>query len=404
MKKFKLKRKKEPYPKNARVRVKNSYYTFSKEYPASKIIQTKRVKRKKERVLSALRIALGVVCFFAVMCLSFFAVSLGLNFSNKSIGEDAVFSSALDAEGESLLGGEGVKALYMPQQTLSTKRSLSAFVKKVKRKDCNAVVLDFKNDNGKLLYSSQNKLAKSGKCAVFDNETVKTALRTLQEEEIAVVARFFCFEDRIISETAPELAVKYKNTDVLWRDDIAEGAGKTWLNPYSKEATNYLLELLGEISSMGVSGFILESVSFPRAELSQAGFPGEKSENRRGRVLANFVEKAKKTVSKGQFVLVCESASAVLGATNETFYSDVLLANSNGLCVGTLERPETFVCDRRSGYSSMLSMLAQIQEKQSAENALLPVIDIGEYSKKYIRVLERSGYKSFILYDENGKY
>ena len=35
---------------------------------------------------------------------------------------------------------------------------------------------------------------------------------------------------------------------------------------------------------------------------------------------------------------------------------------------------------------------------------MAPVIDIDEYSRKYIRVLENSGYKSFMLFDESGNY
>lgn len=404
MKKLKIKRKKELFPKNSNVRVKNSYYTFSKEYPAAKIIQTKRVKRKKERTRSALHAVLATVCFVLIAAVSFFAVKLGLNFSNKPIGADSDFSSTAEGSEETLFQTGSLKALYMPYQKIANRRELASFIKKIRRRDCNAVVLDFKTDAGKLLYSSQTELARSGKCAIFDNETVKTALGEFEEKNIAVVARFFCFEDEIASQTDPDLAVKYMNTDVLWRDDISNGEGKTWLNPYSKKAKAYLTSLLSEISSLGVSGIILESVSFPKADISSAGFPGEKRQSGRSKALLEFVEEAKSAVSNGCFLLIGETASDILGTGDENFFQEILKSDADGICADTRLRPESFVADRKSGYSSMLSMFSQIKQKQTEASAFVPVIDMDEYSRKYVRVMGENGFESFILFDESGKY
>lgn len=404
MKKFKFKKRKEAFPKNAEVRVKNSYYTFSKEYPAAKIVKTKRVKRKKERVSSALRTVLAIFCFVLIAGLSFFAVSVGLSFSKKPIDANSEFSSLNGESAESLFQSGSLKALYMPYQKLSSRRDLSAFLKKIKKKDCNAVVIDFKTDTGKLLYSSQAELAKSGKCAIFDNETVKTALRVFENEKIAVVARFFCFEDETASTAEPSFAVKYKDTEVLWRDNISSGEGKTWLNPYSEGANDYLLELLREISSMGVKGIILESVSFPDSDLSTAGFPGEKSANGRGAVLSDFVKKVKETVFDGCFVLVSKTASQILSADDSGFSSELLKSSADGICTDTLSRPESYITDKKSGYSSMLSMFSQIKQKQTEGSVFVPIISMSEYTSKYIRVLSENGYESFILFDSNGKY
>lgn len=404
MKKLKFKRKKEPFPKNSNVRVKNSYYTFSKEYPAAKIIKTKRVKRKKERVRSAFRAVLAVVCFVLIAGLSFFAVSLGLKFSNKPIDTGSDFSNTAEENGETLFQTGSLKALYMPYQKIANRRELSSFIKKIQRRDCNAVVLDFKTNTGKLLYSSQTELARSGKCAIFDNETVKTALSAFEAKDIAVVARFFCFEDETASQTDPSLAVKYKDTDVLWRDDISEGKGKTWLNPYSKEAKSYLISLLSEVSSLGVKGIILESVSFPNADLSAAGFPGEKRQSGRSGTLLDFIKDARSTVSKSCFLLIGETASDILGTGDENFSQELLKSDADGICTDTRLRPESFVVDKKSGYSSMLSMFSQIKQKQAETSAFVPVISMDEYSRKYIRVMGESGFENFILFDENGKY
>ena len=403
MKKFKFKQKQEPFPKNADVRVKNSYYTFSKEYPAAKIVKTKRVKRKKERISSALRVLLAVFCFVFIVGVSYFAVSIGLNFSNKPISTDSEFSATNTDAAENLFQSGSLKALYMPYQTLSNRRELSSFIKKIQKKDCNAVVIDFKTDAGKVLYFSQAELARSGKCAIFDNETVRTALRLFENEKIGVVARFFCFEDETASETEPSFAVKYKDTDVLC-DDISNGEGKSWLNPYSSGATDYLLELLKEISSMSVKGVILESVSFPNADLSTAGFPGEKSAGKRASTLLSFVQNVKDTVGSGCFVLVSESASDITTPNEGCYSAELLKSSADGICTDTLSRPENYIADKKSGYSSMLSLFSQIKQKQNENAVFVPIIDMSEYTGKYIRTLTQNGYESFILFDESGRY
>lgn len=398
-------KKKEPFPKDAKPRVKNSYYTFSKEYPASKIIKAKHVKRKKERVASALRIMLAVFCFILITAVSYFAVSLGLNFSNKPTEPSEKLTSQSSEERGTLLENSCFRALYLPEDFLGNKRELSSFIRKIRRKDCNSVVIDFKNENGKTLFSSHNKTAIFGKCAIYDNETVRNALEQFESSGINVIARFFCFKDETASATEPDFAVKYKDTDVLWLDELAEGTGKSWLNPYSDGAVSYLLSLLEETVSFGIKGVILESVCYPDAEdISTAGFPGEKSGSQRNSTLLSFIEKAKSVVPSGCFVLTEESCADALNGS-ETLYSGTLNKSAaNGLCADTATLPEGYVIDKKSHYSSLITLLSGISQKQNQGDVLVPIICYKDYTRRYVRTLEDSGFGSYIIFDESGKY
>lgn len=400
-----FKKKKEPFPRNAKPRVKNSYYTFSKEYPASKIIKTKHVKRKKERVSSALHIVLAIFCFLLITAISFFTVSVGLNISNKPTDATASLSSQPKTAVESILETDVFRALYMPDDILNNKKELSSFIRKIKRRDCNSVVIDFKTESGKTLYSSQNETAIFGRCAIYDNETVRNALEQFRDNDINVVARYFCFKDSIAGVTEPDFAVKYKDTDVLWLDELSEGKGKTWLNPYSDGAVNYLLDLLNETVSFGINGVIIESVSYPDAEdISTAGFPGEKNANKRNETLLGFIEKVRATVPSGCFVLVGETCADAFDG-NETLYSGTLNKSAaNGICAYTTVRPESYVIDKKSHYSSLMSLLSGIGQKQGSGDFLVPVIGYDDYTRRYVRTLEESGFNNYIIFDESGKY
>ena len=86
-------------------------------------------------------------------------------------------------------------------------------------------------------------------------------------------------------------------------------------------------------------------------------------------------------------------------------YADSLLASeADGICLNTAVRPENYIADKKSNYASMLSLFTMFRQKQKDGSVFVPLISMNEYSRKYIRVLEKSGYESFLLFDEDGDY
>ena len=232
---------KSPYG-NHNPRVRKSYYTFSKEYPAGNIPLE---RRSYKRLQSQARKKNLFICLCIVLLgFSFFSVRLLLDISHKAPPEpDASQSETAAAESEPLLVSKGFRALYMPYEHLGDTAYIRSFIGELEKKDCNGVVIDFKAENGKLCYSSLNSYAIGARCAIYDNNTVREALSIFKKAGITVAARVFCFLDNTLPAHCPELAVKYMDTDVNWIDTTAEGDGKTWLNPCSKKALYYLLHL-----------------------------------------------------------------------------------------------------------------------------------------------------------------
>ena len=400
-----MKRKpKDPYDFSEKsVKVRNSYYTFSKEYPAGNIEINHKRKNNKARRKNWIKIILLIVCFIAVMALSFFFVDLGLKYSNKEIAKAE--PAAETEETLSLLSKGGVKGMYMPYEKLSDKKYIKSFIKEIRKKDCNSVVIDFKSDDGRIVYSSLSQFALLGKCAVFDNETVRAAIDLFNSSSVQVIARVFCFEDPLIASLEPSLAVKYLNTDVQWLDKLEEDGGKPWLNPYSSKAKNYIKELISEIYKFGVGGIILESVCFPEGEnIESAVFTGEENGAPRNEMLKNFIASIRNSVKPDCFIVLGAAAQDII-SVNELKYSGSIAAGaSDGICADTAIRDPQFVCDRKDGYSSILSMYSAIKAKTGEETPLILKINIDEFSGKYIRALRRSGYENYILYSESGKY
>lgn len=392
---------KSPYG-NHNPRVRKSYYTFSKEYPAGNIPLERRSYQRLQSQSRKKR-------FFIFLCvvllgLSFFSVRLLLDISHKTPPEpEASQSETVAGESEPLLMSKGFRALYMPYEHLGDTAYIRSFIGELEKKDCNGVVIDFKTENGKLCYSSLNSYAISSRCAIYDNNTVREALSIFRKAGITVAARVFCFLDNTLPVHCPELAVKYMDTDVNWIDTTAEGDSKTWLNPCSKDALLYLVDIINEIQSFNIGGFILEACHFPDSDnTGGASFPGETAFKSKNEALALFVNKVRKTVSEDKFLIFSADADDALAGNEKIYYGDIKGLAFDGIAAYTLNRPEDTVLDKKTDYVSMLSLFEGI-EKSFEEKAFIPVIDMSEYSRKYMRTVKKNCL-NFIIIDETGEY
>lgn len=398
-KKNPFKKKKSPYKITDKVRVRKSYYTFSEEYPADRFQINRRKKIHSKR--KKMRVALSVVAFILLVILSYFLMSLSLEISNSPI--DSVSPNTdIDTAAIEKIKENGIKALYMPWGKLSDRAYVENFVYEIERKNGNSVVIDFKGADGKLAYTSFQNYAIMARCNLFDNDTVRSAIDIFTDSGITVIARIFCFEDPAVSEAVPEIAVKYMDTDVNWRDTQSEN-GNGWLNPVSKKARNYLYGIAEELYDMGVKGFMLESVQFPDGAKSGATYPGEKVIAERNSILKNFVATMKKKLPKDTLLIVSQSAADASKGNEDIYFGSMAEISCDAISADTRERSEEITVDRKERFSSVISMYGEISGR-FPQKIVVPIIHMEEYSRYYIYTMKRNGYTSYILLDENGIY
>lgn len=394
-----FRRNKSPYKITDKVRVKNSYYTFSDEYPVDRfqISRRKRLFSKRRR----LRAALAVISFTLIFLLSYVAMSVSLSVSTTPIDTSSSVSE-VDTTASDKLKEEGIRALYMPSDRLSDKAYIKELIKEIRRKNGNSVVIDFKSSDGKLSYTSSEVYAIKGRCNLYDNDTVRKAVNLFRSSDITVIARVFCFEDPIVSEIEPDIAVKYMNTDVNWRDTKSQ-TGHSWLNPVSKRARNYLYAIMKELYAMNIKGFMLESVQFPDGGKNGATYPGEKSSVQRNAILIDFLSNVKKKLPKDAIIILSQGASDAQHGNEDIYFGSMSDSSVYAVAADSRERDETILLEKREKFSSLISMYGDIS-RRFPKKTVIPIISMEEYSKSYIRHLKKNGYTSFILTDENGEY
>lgn len=394
-----LKRKPSPYKVTDKVRVRKSYYTFSEEYPVDRfqISRRKRLYSKRKK----LNIVLSALLFTVLLISSFFVMNIALNISGAPINPPAD-KTKVDTSAIKALKEDGIRALYMPSDKLSDKEYVKDFIREIRKKNGNSVVIDFKNADGKLAYTSLQNYAIIGKCNHLDNDTARKAIDIFTSKGITVIARIYCFEDPAVAETFPAIAVKYMDTDVNWRDNTTEN-GNGWLNPISKRAKNYLYGIMEELYAMNIRGFMLESVQFPDGLKSGATYPGEKESSKRNEVLKSFVSTVRKKLPKDALLIVSEGATDAAKGNENIYFGSMSDISVDAVAADTRERSEEITVNRKEKFSSVLSMYGEIS-KRFTKKIIIPVISTEEYSRSYIRAMKKNGYTSYILIDENGKY
>lgn len=381
--------------------VRNGYYTFSKEYPAGQLERPSRAVRHRNRKRSVRRFLLLVLLFGVIVCGTFFAVDFGLKISKKAPDPAAI------AVGQpTLLKDDGIRALVMPTETVRSKKELRAFIKKLRRRDCNTVVIDFKSSDGRLLYSSNEQLALRGKANTYNNVTVRDALKQFASANIHVLARVYCFEDPLIAALDESLAVKYSDTDVLWLDKHEQDGGKPWLNPYSTIARSYLKAVIREVHAFGVSGILLSSFSFPGGEnANNASFPGEnESRATRNTLLKKYITTLKGNLSEDCCLLVETEADALLNGDTARYDGRLTPNDADGIVVNTAVRPPETVPDKKTKFVSILAYLSSVQAKLDSEKMCVLLLEEEEVSTAYLRALRKNGFANQIRSDESGTY
>lgn len=394
---------KKPYDeeelKKKNVKVKNSYYTFSKDYPIGNLTKRKNSRKKENRLLIR-RISIMLLCFVIVAAAAFFATEVCLKFSYKAPNEsESVSNTEQTLPQEENSASLSVKAFFLPEDKIADTAYIKRLISQIKRYDANGVVISFKTEDGHLAFSSDNEYAISSNAALYDNETLRNALSLFSNKNISIIAQIYCFEDPLLSGAKPQLAVKYMDTDVSWIDDTEENGGKSWLNPCSAKARSYLLDVISQAQDFGVSGFILKSVSFPtKGAVDTAGYPGEKDKSQRNEVLQSFIKKAKAEILPGSFLLVSQSTDETINSETPYLYGTLTTSTADGFCADISSRPEEYVIDRKTEYSSILSLFSKLENAVGSKEKLVAGIDSSECSHGFLRTLSKSGYENFIIY------
>jgi hypothetical protein len=153
----------------------------------------------------------------------------------------------------------------------------------------NTVELDVKDENGEVAFHRLAPPLARRVGAAMRYYDPRKATRYLHRQGIYVIGRVVCFEDPILSEKRPDLAIQTTGGGV-WRNH----AGLGWTNPYDKRVWDYNLEIAKAAVRAGFDEIQFDYVRFPSdGDIESAVFPGKRKEAMSA-TIARFVHYATK--------------------------------------------------------------------------------------------------------------
>jgi hypothetical protein len=166
-----------------------------------------------------------------------------------------------------------VKGIYVTSDSAATPAKLKELIALADSTEINAFVIDVKDDQGWVTYAADVPMAKELKLYKARIPDIDALVATLSEHHIIPIARIVCFADNVLTKKRPELAVQSTKGGV-W----TANAGYRWLNPYSHEVWEYLVEVAEDAARHGFREIQFDYVRFSTgAPISQALYPGEYS-------------------------------------------------------------------------------------------------------------------------------
>lgn len=160
-------------------------------------------------------------------------------------------------EGPNHKKADKVKGLYLPTSKAKGK-NLGQRLKKISNSGFNAIVVDFKDDFGRLVYNSQIPLARKIK-SIKPIVNVKRLIKLSKKNNISVIARLVVFKDKkLFYYKNNHYAFKKKGSRRPW-----QYYREYWVDPFSEDVWNYNIEVARELESLGVHEIQFDYIRFP---------------------------------------------------------------------------------------------------------------------------------------------
>ncbi len=403
-----------------------------------KLHRNRRVFRSRNRIVRVLLWGFGMV---AVVAVGFFSAKYftehPMNTSPDSTSSESLTQSlpadtkpdeqtpSSDVSAESVTT-DTIRAFYLPFTALRDTEALNTTLTEAKRAGFTAVVMEFKDDGGKLYFRSQTDRAQQVNCfadGALSLDNVRTLFSAVREAGLLPIPRLYAFKDNAAARALPNARIAHQSDPSwVWYDAAPTNGGKAWLNPYADEAHLYIIELAKELRDVGAAAIVLDGVEFP-AQFSSASFGSSPNVNLgRDAILTTFIDKARTLLGDAFPVILSCTADSALGS-NTTVYGNnpltfapsaaapILLTNEMkpSITVGSetvMNTPDNL----KTTVQALVNQLSLRIKVMSADKqpTLTPWLQAYGYTpmqiKNAINGCIAGGANNFILYNPSGQY
>lgn len=219
-----------------------------------------------------------------------------------------------------------VRGIYLTGYTAGRRERFEELVRLVDETELNAMVIDVKDDRGKITYRSD--LAEVLAAGAVDEkiQDVDRLLRALRRKDIYPIARIVTFKDPAIVRTRPDLAAR-NTAGEIWRDRT----GAAWLDPYNREAWEYNLAIAREAALKGFREIQFDYVRFPSDGSVRTIVYPKNDGRQRADVIADFLAYARKELEPYRVFVSADIFGLITSVSDDQGIGQVLEKLAGGV-------------------------------------------------------------------------
>lgn len=176
----------------------------------------------------------------------------------ETSAQEAAETEQTEAYGGELPIGDRVKVkgIYVTGNMAGTS-NMDNLISLVDRTELNTMVIDIKNDEGRVVYQMDSPMVSALGSAQKLVADMPALVQKCREHGIYLIGRIVAFKDPFLAENRPDLALHNQDGSVF-RDK----SGLAWVNPYSREVWEYLMEIAGQAVAVGFDEIQFDYIRF----------------------------------------------------------------------------------------------------------------------------------------------
>ncbi|QKS48915.1 putative glycoside hydrolase (plasmid) [Paenibacillus cellulosilyticus] len=161
--------------------------------------------------------------------------------------------------GDTKSTAQPIRGIYVSGWVAGNDSRMNQLLQLISETDLNAVVVDVKNDFGRLTYrSSVGDVQRTGSDQTPTIPNIKQLIQKLHRNHIYTIGRVVVFKDPYLAKRQPQLAIRRQDGGV-WND----GHGRPWIDPYHQEVWKYNINIAAEAAKLGFDEIQFDYVRFP---------------------------------------------------------------------------------------------------------------------------------------------
>ncbi len=191
--------------------------------------------------------------------------------------------------------------LYLQTGFVINRGSREKYFALIKEKGLNSIVVDMKDDYGRLRFSPQSTLLRELGME-GDRLDIEEFAAQARENGLYLIARIVVFKDESLYKAKNGyLAVRDAGTGTPWRGTRKDGQlmGEYWVDPYSADVWRYNVEIAREVLRRGFDEVQFDYIRFPTdgENLDQARYPAQRPGMSPDSALESFLRFARQSIA-----------------------------------------------------------------------------------------------------------